>query len=228
MWLEVRPPEQVQTGYTPVFSDADFSFDAAPGAETVSEPRTSNAASLQELYRRDLRMLVILIRRVVRSSSDAEDVVQDAFLRVWRAMELGLVRSPRAVLFKTAYNLALNHMRSPRNRCLDMDSAGVEPVHDAPTAEEQMIFDEEARACRQAFNSLPDRCRETLALRVVDELSYKEMSERLGLSVSTLEKHFIRGRKLCRDFLHSQAESGHVPPTYRGQPAAHIALAAAE
>jgi DNA-directed RNA polymerase specialized sigma24 family protein len=45
-----------------------------------------------------------------------------------------------------------------------------------------------------------------LTLRIVDELSYKEMSDRLGLSVSTLEKHFIRGRRLCRDILHSGVE----------------------
>jgi RNA polymerase sigma factor (sigma-70 family) len=228
MWLEVRPQERVPTGYPPVSIAAESFFDAAPSVESVKNTRTSNAASLQELYCRDLRMLLTIIRRVVRSPSDAEDIVQDAFLRVWRAMELGLVRSPRAVLFKTAYNLALNHLRNPRNCCADVASVSAEPVHDVPTAEEQMIVDEEAQACRVAFNSLPQRCRETLALRVVDELSYKEMSERLGLSVSTLEKHFIRGRRLCRDILQGQAESGRAAPTRRGRPAPRMMLAAAE
>jgi DNA-directed RNA polymerase specialized sigma24 family protein len=70
---------------------------------------------------------------------------------------------------------------------------------------------------------LPLRCREALTLRVVDELSYKEMSERLGLSVSTLEKHYIRGRRLCRDMLREQRGVA-----VRRKPEAGVMLAAAE
>ncbi len=202
MWLEVGPLDQTHTDWTPVAPVAD-------------EPDSENAASLRELFRRDVGVLLTLVRRVVRRPSDAEDIVQDAFLRVWRAMELGLVRSPRAVLFKTAHNLALNHLRNPRNHVADPATGSAEPMHEAPTAEEQMIVDEDLDACRQAFAQLPLRCREALTLRVVDELSYKEMSERLGLSVSTIEKHYIRGRRLCRDMLHDERRTAvrHGPQT---------------
>jgi len=169
-------------------------------------------------------MLQTVVRRVVRSKTDAEDVVHDAFLRVWRAMEQGTVRSPRAVLFKTAYRLALNHVRSPRNRSTD-PVTDVEPAHDAPTVEEQMILDEDLQACRQAFDRLPLRCRETMTLRVVEELSYKEMSDKLGLSVSTLEKHFIRGRRLCRDILASGVEHERAGAILRHRPARMLAAA---
>lgn len=200
MWLEVRPPERSDPGWMP--GDA-FAPTAANDGAVVR--RALNASQLCDLYRRDQRLLKTLVRRVVRSPTDAEDVVQDAFLRVWRAMELGLIRSPRAVLFKTARHLALNHVRSPRNH--SVDAAPVqEPANDGPTAEERMILDEDHQACRQAFHRLPPQCREALALRVVDECSYKEMSETLGVSVSTLEKRYIRGRKLCRDILSSGVE----------------------
>ena len=217
MWLEVQPPERSNTGWTPVFVDSEPFPSVVQAADRVVDLPVSNAASLQELYRRDLRILQTVVRRVVRSRSDAEDVVHDAFLRVWRAMELGLVRSPRAVLFKTAYNLALNHVRSPRNQGAD-HAPGAEPAHDALTAEEQMILDEDLQACRQAFDRLPLRCRETLTLRVVEEMSYKEMSDKLGLSVSTLEKHFIRGRRLCRNILDSGTEHSRAAATLRRQP----------
>ncbi len=213
MWLEVGPIDQAPTDWTPARPVSERSFVPRIVEKPVDAP-VQNAASLQELFRRDLRVLLTLVRRVVRRPSDAEDIVQDAFLRVWRAMELGLVRSPRAVLFKTAHNLALNHVRNPRNHVADPVSGSAEPMHDAPTAEEQMIVEEDLDACRQAFAQLPLRCREALTLRVVDELSYKEMSERLGLSVSTLEKHYIRGRRLCRDMLHDErGPVRHKPQT---------------
>jgi RNA polymerase sigma-70 factor (ECF subfamily) len=198
----------------PVFADAP-AFESSVCSEKTR--RLENAATLRDLYKRDLRMLQTLVRRVVRSSTDAEDVVHDAFLRVWRAMDQGFIRSPRAVLFKTAYNLALNHVRSPRNQSAE-PPAGTEQTDDVPTAEEQMILDEDHQACRQAFDRLPLRCRETLTLRIVDELSYKEMSDRLGLSVSTLEKHFMRGRRLCRDILHSGAEHERAAALLRRRP----------
>lgn len=210
MWLEVGPHDQ---------READWQSTCA-GPEPT---RASFAAkrALQELYWRDLSRLRTLVHRIVRSPTDAEDIAQDAFLRVWCAIEQGHVRSPRAVLFKTARNLALNHLRSPRR-------SRAEPISDtdfassAPTAEEQMIQEEDLQACRQVFDRLPLRCRETMALRVVDDLSYKEMSDRLGLSVSTLEKHFIRGRRMCRDMLLSGVEHRRAAAILRGraQPAA--------
>lgn len=223
MWLEVGPLDQTHTGWTSGLPVADISFDPSV-VDNIVHPRPENAASLQDLFRRDLRVLLTLVRRVVRRPSDAEDIVQDAFLRVWRAMELGLVRSPRAVLFKTAHNLALNHLRNPRNHVADPASGSAEPMHEAPTAEEQMIVDEDLDCCRQAFAQLPLRCREALTLRVVDELSYKEMSERLGLSVSTIEKHYIRGRRLCRDMLHDERER---EPSVRHKPQTRVMLAEA-
>jgi RNA polymerase sigma factor (sigma-70 family) len=222
MWLEVGPTEHAHTGWTPALVVAERTFVPRLVDKPV-EPRPENAASLQQLFRRDLRMLLTLVRRVVRRPSDAEDIVQDAFLRVWRAMEAGLVRSPRAVLFKTAHNLALNHVRNPRNHVPDPATGADEAILEAPTAEEQMIVEEDLDACRQAFAQLPLRCREALTLRVVDELSYKEMSERLGLSVSTLEKHYIRGRRLCRDMLREERGA-----SVRRKPEAGEMLAAAE
>jgi RNA polymerase sigma factor (sigma-70 family) len=222
MWLEVGPTEHAHTGWAPAAPVGERSFVPRIVDKPV-ESRPENAASLQELFRRDLRVLLTLVRRVVRRPSDAEDIVQDAFLRVWRAMEAGLVRSPRAVLFKTAHNLALNHVRNPRNHVADPAAGADDATLDVPTAEEQMIVDEDLDACRQAFAQLPLRCREALTLRVVDELSYKEMSERLGLSVSTLEKHYIRGRRLCRDMLREERGT-----SVRRKPEAGVMLAAAE
>jgi RNA polymerase sigma-70 factor (ECF subfamily) len=209
MWLEVCAPERALTGW-PAMRLVGTGTASQPASDRPAPP--AHDAALHQLYRRDLRALTTMVQRVVRSRNDAEDIVHDAFLRVWRAMERGNVRAPRAVLFKTARNLALNHLRGSRNQRVDPADAAHEPLHDAPSAEERLILEEELEACRRAFAQLPLRCRETLTLRVVDELSYKQMSERLGLSVSTLEKHFLRGRRLCRDMMHAGVKRAAPAP----------------
>ncbi len=112
------------------------------------------------------------VRRVLRGSSDADDIVQEAFVRLWRALEHSEIRNPRAVLFKTARNLALNHIRNDRVRNSDAARAGADDSlnREIKTAEEEMIASEEAAACRVLMEALPRRCREAFVLRVVDEL----------------------------------------------------------
>lgn len=210
MWLDTQPSD-AQHVLAVVDSKADEPVYSAKEA----------AKELETLFRRDLSILNLVVRRIVRSASDAEDIVQDAFIRVWRASEQGAIRSPRAVLFKTAYNLALNHLRDKRARAVELVDPSIDPASDAPSAEENLIFLQDMRACREAFDRLPFRCRQALSLRIVEELSYKEMSERLGLSVSTLEKHFVRGRRLCRNILQRDAakaeRSGTVTRAFSGK-----------
>ena len=215
MWLEAP---DIRNGSHPLAREAtNVSF--------RNSPRTLAHTELERLFREELSLLTLIVRRVVRSTADAEDIVQDAFVRVWRALDEGAIRSPRAVLFKTAYNLALNHLRDRRVRQVEAAEPEQEPVLDVPSAEDNLILAEDMETCRQAFDRLPFRCRQALSLRVVEELSYKEMSDRLGLSVSTLEKHYIRGRRLCRSIL--ETESANRSKTRRLSAPAPV-LAAAE
>ena len=163
--------------------------------------RTAGRRSLvDELYRRQAKPLRLYVRRVLRGNAEADDIVQEAFVRLWRAFEHGEIHNPRAVLFKTARNLALNHIRNDRVRNSDAARAGADDSlnREMKTAEEAMIASEEAAACRVLMEALPVRCREAFVLRVVDELSYKEMAKEMHLSVSTIEKHIGKGKQLCR------------------------------
>jgi RNA polymerase sigma-70 factor (ECF subfamily) len=155
---------------------------------------------MDELYRREMPPLRQYVRHVLRGSSDADDIVQEAFVRLWRALEVSEIHNPRAVLFKTARNLALNHIRNDRVRNSDAARAGADDSlnRKIKTAEEEIIASEEAAACRVLMDGLPLRCREAFVLRVVDELSYKEMAKEMHLSVSTIEKHIGKSKQLCR------------------------------
>lgn len=161
---------------------------------------------IEQMYRRDTKALKHYVKRIVRNGTDAEDIVQDAFFRLWRALARGPIYSPRAVLFRTARNLALNHIRNDRARCSETAKALLSESlsGSAPTAEDEQIALEQADVYRQVLDELPERYREAFRLRVLDELSYKEISRRLNLPVSTIEKQVGRSKKMCRCRLEQQ------------------------
>lgn len=177
-------------------------------AAEVADPagRAASARLLAQLYRDNIGKLRSYLAGLLKSEADADDVAQEAFLRLHRRGDLSSYDNPRAVLFKTAYRLALNSVRAKRSSAIDHAAASFEDnvAHTSaaePTAEESLIAHEQEVAYSNALQSLPPRCREVIELRTVQELSFKEMSDTLGLSISTLEKHVVRGKRMCAEAL---------------------------
>jgi len=167
--------------------------------------RRDSERLLAGLYTANIDRLRSYLRGILRSEADAEDVAQEAFLRLHRCADLTTYDNPRAVLFKTAHRLALNAIRGRRTNPLEGAALVSDDLDMAPTpaatAEETLISREQEAAYGQALASLPPRCRQVIELRTVQELSYREMSDTLGLSVSTLEKHIVKGKRACANAL---------------------------
>lgn len=172
----------------------------APIAAT-SASRREAASLLAALYTDHSAALRNYLTGILKSSADAEDVMQDAFLRLHRCETLAAYDNPRAVLYKTAYRLALNLIRKRRSNVLDRAAIADESVVATPSseksAEEELISTEQEAVYAEALEQLSPRCREVIELRTVSELSFKEISDRLGISVSTLEKHVVTGKRKC-------------------------------
>jgi RNA polymerase sigma-70 factor (ECF subfamily) len=190
MWLDPRAAGESTTVVAP------SRVESAAGKKRNS-PRDQ---ALEKLYRDDARALRLYVKRLVRDSGDAEDIVQEAFIRLWRVLDDEAIKSPRAVLFTTARNLGLNHIRNMRVRKSDAaQAASAETFRQTQTtAEEKLIAMEDSKACGSLLDALPSRCREAFALRVVEELSYKEMANKMRLSVSTVEKHIGKAKQLFK------------------------------
>ncbi|MBL8542870.1 MAG: sigma-70 family RNA polymerase sigma factor, partial [Hyphomonadaceae bacterium] len=155
---------------------------------------------LEALYAENIEQLRAYLAGVLRSAADADDVAQEAFLRLLRCPDLGAYKNLRAVLFKTGHRLALNVIRSRRSNPLDradtaFDLEGV-GLMQAETPEDALIENEQEAAYVRALQRLSPRCRQVIELRTVSELTYKEISDTLGVSVSTLEKHLNRGKRV--------------------------------
>jgi len=158
-------------------------------------------------------MLRAWLRSRFSNEGDLDDLVQDAFVRVLRARASGTIRSPKAFLFATARNLALDRLRHRRvtggDSLADFDVlALVDETGDVPEA---VSRSEEIELLARAIQSLPTRCRQVLTLRKIYGLPQKEIAARLGIAEHTVESQGAIGLRKCTEFFarHSRSRISH-------------------
>jgi RNA polymerase sigma-70 factor (ECF subfamily) len=154
--------------------------------------------TLLELFLSERRRLVRAIGKIVRNHAAAEDLAQDAFLRLWG--RTGIINA-RGLLFQTAHNLAIDHVRAQRVRAHYLDGIAVEQVRgQVPSPEVATESRRELDAFVGALRRLPERAQRAFLLNRLDGLSYNAIAKQLGVSVSTVEKDIARGLDLCRQW----------------------------
>ena len=147
---------------------------------------------IEELFQTLESPLLGYALRLARDRAVAEDIVQDAFMKLHAQFDE--VEEPRRWLFRTVHNLALNHQRTA-GRTVPLTTSNPAGSSDAPgsgeldTADPQPLPDEQIirlegiGLVRLTLESLDERSRALLRLKFNDDLSYKEISARTGLTV---------------------------------------------
>lgn len=147
-------------------------------------------------------------------AEDVDDLVQETFLRVYAVADPAGVEAPKAMLFRVAHNLLVDRARrravAATDTTPDFDALGI--AADAPTVEAQVVARERFRIFAQAVETLPPVCRRAFVLRKVHRLSHDEISELLGISRSTIEKHVAKGLVRCREILREHDERDAAAP----------------
>ena len=136
--------------------------------------------------------------------ADPDDIVQETLTRVWRARAGEPVQSPKALLFTTAHNLAIDQMRRRQVARTDqVTELGELSVYaEGPTPADTTARNQELEYLTQAIQSLPDRCRQVLTLRKIYGLSQKEIAAQLDIAEHTVEAQVANGMRRCAEFLH--------------------------
>lgn len=129
--------------------------------------------------------LVLFARQFVRSLADAEDIVQDAFVRIWRREHS--VKN-RALFFAAVRSLALDLLRrDSRRACREADAAADADQFERPSFGSD---DENLRALAAAVALLPGEQREVLVMKVWNELTFAEIAGVLGISQNTAASRY--------------------------------------
>jgi len=138
--------------------------------------------------------------RRTRSPADAEEMVQDLFVRLLRRADLLSLENVDGYVFEAAANMARDRGRYQQargqGRHVEIDDLVADS--EAPGAEQIVAGKQRLKKMLTALNALPPRARQVVILRRFENLTYLQIARRMGISVSAVEKHMTRAMTALR------------------------------
>lgn len=184
----------------------------------VQRARSGDEAAFELIMRRHNRMLFRAARGIVDDGAEAQDVVQEAYLRAFTRLDSFRAEAALGTwLTRIAVNAALDAMRS-KGRVVYLEDQAVPMQTDpltqpAPAGETPDALAQQAQLrgiLESAITRLPPIYRSVFILRAVEELSVEATAESLGVSTDVVKTRFLRARALLRDTLGAQVEAHTV------------------
>jgi RNA polymerase sigma-70 factor (ECF subfamily) len=186
----------------PPVADAAAPPPDADDIALVGRLALDDAQALGQLLERYWAPMVAFAMERVRSQDAAEDLVQEAFVRVWeRRLQLRPEASPRAYLYRVLRNLIIDEYRRRRLRDRFTLFKGMQEPPEVPTPAATLEADEFKGAAQRAIAALPERRREVFVLAHLHGLSYKEVAEALGITPRTVANHMTLALGQLREAL---------------------------
>jgi len=157
--------------------------------------------AFRRLMERHAKPMLALAQRLTGSAEDADEVVQEAFLKVWRLAgrwEVGGAAAFSTWFYRVVFNACLDRRR--RAPMAPLEDAG-EPVDPAPIGFETAQVKQRRLAIVSALDELPERQRKAVWLYYFGEVSGPQAAETLDMSLSALEALLVRGRRSLKKAL---------------------------
>ena len=159
---------------------------------------------LVETYLAVRGQIARLVMRIV-PPREVEDIVQETYVRICQIKNKESIRDPRSFLFRTAQNLALDHIKRAESRLNvssddpsyieDQSLLDVDPTYREVTSDEEFVL-----FC-EAVRELPEQCRRAFVLKKVYGYTLKEIMAEMEIGQPTVETHIVNGTKKCVQYL---------------------------
>jgi RNA polymerase sigma-70 factor (ECF subfamily) len=165
-------------------------------------PSTAADDAVETLVREHARFVFQVAYSVLRHGHDAEDVVQETFLRVVRhKAELREVREPKAWLARIAWRLAVDRRRNQPEMAAEPEALLAELHATGMSAEQMVARDEMKRLMESLVAALPSELREPLQLSSIQEMSAGEIAVVVGIPEATVRTRLFRARQMLKEKL---------------------------
>jgi RNA polymerase sigma-70 factor (ECF subfamily) len=184
--------------------------DGRSDIELLERLAAGDTSALDALLARYWPPLTLFITRMTGSPEAAEDAVQETFCRLWKRRRSWRVEgSVSGLLYRLARNIAISEHRhlQAEDRAAAVSIEDAPPHHDLPEMRDEAL----RAALERAIAALPPRRREVFLLRVVHDLSYKEIAHIMGTAPQTVANQLSHA-------LITLSSLRHQPPALRGEP----------
>jgi RNA polymerase sigma-70 factor (ECF subfamily) len=143
-----------------------------------------------------MRSAYSFARWLVRNNHDAEDVVQESFLKAYKALDTFRGSDARVWVLSIVRNTALNFLRKRKPELgMDWSAEQSEPADQSPSPERGMLDRSRREQVRDAVSRLEPEFREVIVLREIEDLSYKEIASVLNIPAGTVMSRLSRARR---------------------------------
>jgi RNA polymerase sigma factor (sigma-70 family) len=164
--------------------------------ELVAGCIAGNRRMQQKLYNTYAGKMLVLCNRYCRTSAEAEDILQDAFIKIFAKIETFRFECPLSAWIRTiVVNTAINHIRKEKDLAMSVDVDHAYSVENNLTS---AIADLNYNELIELVRSLPIGCQTVFNLYAIDGYDHAEIGEKLGISVGTSKSQYSRAKGLLQ------------------------------
>ncbi len=176
--------------------------------ELLVQLLNGNEQAFEKIYQLYSSRLYGNLLKLVKSETEAQEILQDVFLKIWENRQnIDIEKSFRSYLFKIAENKVVDFFRKvARDKKREAQLISLATNEYVPV-EELLQSDEKAAILQKAIDSLPPQRQQVFRLCKLEGKSYKEVSEQLGISVSTISDHIVKATKSIRDYFENNEQA---------------------
>jgi RNA polymerase sigma-70 factor (family 1) len=170
--------------------------------------QNGNEQAFEKIYKFYSTRLYGNLLKLVKSETEAQEILQDVFLKIWdNRQRIDIGKSFRSYLFKIAENKVYDFFRKAardKKRKAQLISLA---TNEYVPVEELWQSDEKSAILQKAIDSLPPQRQLVFRLCKLEGKSYKQVSELLGISVSTISDHIVKATKSIRDYFENNEQA---------------------
>jgi RNA polymerase sigma-70 factor (ECF subfamily) len=164
--------------------------------ETLCDDAIQRDERFEEMVARQARFMFQVAFGLLRHTQDAEDAVQEAFLKLYRGEAWLRMENERGFLARTVWRVALDRLPKMVERMSDVSEMQLEAVGGSP--EENAVDEDERAMLRRLIDGLPEELRQPLVLSSVEEMTSRAVAEAMGIPEGTVRTRVMRARAELR------------------------------
>jgi RNA polymerase sigma-70 factor (ECF subfamily) len=163
-------------------------------------------AAFEQMFKTHFKRLHAYAFTILRDEIQAEEMVQQVFFKLWERNEnLSLIGSVSSYLYRAVHNESLNYIKHQKVRSNHQLNVAYSMKNEVEHPAKKIMASELEKKIHSALNELPEQCRTIFQMSRFDELKYREIADKLGISIKTVESQMSKALRLLRvklvDFL---------------------------